>query len=298
MYQELLILSLPNLVEFDQLNTLGVINVTPNSFSDQNFFLNKKNLKLTLENFKSIKGLVFDFGFESTAPMNQAISSSLEIERFDAFFEEIKDINLSGHWISFDTYRPQNYLYFEEKFKARYQDCRFIFNDVSGVLDPEIVLFLKSKRSAKHFYYIHTYTYIPSRDLVLDHMKFIQEGNIEELAYEHFLRVFKIFKDIQIEDKIIFDPGFGFSKSYEQNWNLLNNLDKLVNKLELVNVKKPWLIGVSKKSFLRKSLVNILDPFKDSEILHLKIIKELTIKKLGHLLFRAHDPNLVKKALV
>lgn len=284
---------------------MGVINITPNSFSDQNITRNKtldlEALQSTLKYFISIPSLALDFGFESTAPMNLAISLEEERSRFDLFFEQIKDIDLSGRWISFDTYKPQNYLYFEEKFQARYSNCGFILNDVSGVLDLEIAQLLKNKKDQDNFFYIFSYSHIPSRESVLDHMKFIREGDIIEMCFEHFTKGHAIFKDMGILDKIIFDPSFGFSKSYEQNWDLINRFDDLVTKLKRQKIKAPWLIGVSKKSFLRKflstSFPNSLDPFNDSEILHAKIIKELVSKQLGHLLFRAHDPIIVLKSM-
>lgn len=276
---------------------MGVINITPNSFSDQKLFLNSEILKSTLNNFLSIPSLAFDFGFESTAPMNSAISLNEERERFDSFFDSIKDIDLSGRWISFDTYKPQNYLYFEEQFKSRYHNCGFIFNDVSGVLDSELLELLNKKQDQENFFYIYSCTHIPFRDSILEHMKFIHEGDIIQMSFDHFTKGYEKFKEIGLLQKIIFDPCFGFSKSYEQNWDLLNRFGELVSKLNQNKINAPWLIGISKKSFLRKSLPDSMDPFNDSEILHAKIIKDLVSKQLGHLMFRAHDPKLVQNEI-
>lgn len=288
---------MPKLADFKSLTTLGVINITPNSFSDQGRFLNSQTLKSTLTFFKTLPHTVLDLGFESTAPMNSAISVQEERARFDYFFKEIKDIDLSGCWISFDTYKPLNYLYFEEQFKTRYQNCGFIFNDVGTVLDNEIVTLLKSKRDQENFFYIHTFSHIPSRDFVLNHMNFIKKEEILLQAVSHFKKVHYFLKEENLIEQILFDPGFGFSKSYEQNWDLLNQFDQLVLKLNEEGISMPWLLGLSKKSFLRNSLINTQDPFKDSEILHHKIIRDLWSKQLGHLLFRAHDPLLVERAI-
>lgn len=282
------------LVPFIELNTLGVINITPNSFSDQNKFQNPDRLRSTLKNFKSQKKLVLDFGFESTAPMNAAITLEEERERFDRFFTTIKDIDLSGCWISFDTYKPQNYLYFEEQFQLRYQNCGFIFNDVTGVLDAELLSLLKDKRQQENFFYLYSFTHIPSRDCVLGHMNYVKEGDIVQMCFEDFSKSFLTFKENGFRDKIIFDPSFGFSKSYDQNWDLINRMDELVIKLKGQKINTPWLIGISKKSFLRQALIHSIDPFHDSEVLHAKIIKDLLSKQLGHLLFRVHDPELVQ----
>lgn len=288
------------LFPFNEIKTMGVINITPNSFSDTtSMLLDQDVLKQTINQSKKIPGIIFDFGFESTAPMNSAISKLQERERFDIFFENIADVDLDGRWISFDTYRPENFRYFEEKFKSRYSNCGFIFNDVSGVIDEDLIELLKTKRQQSDFYYIYTSTHIPSRDNVLNHMQYLSIGeDIVSESSRHFSEGLKKFKEIGILNKIILDPGFGFSKSYDQNWDLINRFDELVDDLELDSKKVgrdfTWLIGISKKSFLRKSLVDSSDPFRDSEILHAQIIKGLIEKKLGHLIFRVHDPFLVE----
>lgn len=277
------------LKNFESINTMGVINMTPNSFSDQKKFLDTDTLKKTLNHYKN-KNLIFDFGFESTAPMNSAISKDLERERFDLFFDAISDVDLSGCWISFDTYRPQNYQYFEERFKSRYLDLGFIFNDVSGVIDDELLELLKKKATDKNFFYLYSNTHIPFRDKVLDHMKYLSNDEVVSTTIKKFKDAFKIFKEIGIDKKIILDPCFGFSKTFEQNWELINRFDEVVKGLDF---EVPWLIGVSKKSFLRKMVGEVTDPFAESEILHKKIIEDLKEKNLGHLIFRVHNFDIV-----
>jgi hypothetical protein len=167
------------LVPFKETKTMGVINLTPNSFSDStSMLIDTKLLKRNLTQLKKIPGLIYDFGFESTAPMNSAISSLEERNRFDLFFESIVDIDLSGQWISLDTYRPINFSYFEEKLKSRYDGLGFIFNDVSGVLDASLFDLLEGKKNQENFYYIYSFSHIPSRDKALSHMDFVKEGDI------------------------------------------------------------------------------------------------------------------------
>lgn len=283
------------LIKFRDLTTLGVINITPNSFSDpQKKIIDHDQLLSQLKTFKDYPNLILDFGFESTAPMNTSITLEEERSRFDQFLAKIKDVDLSNRWISFDTYRPLNYAYFEEQFKTRYSGNGFIFNDVSGVIDSELLEFLKKKIDQENFYYIHSSTHIPSRDHVLDHMKFLNEENIIQTSTTQFQKAHQIFKENGLLPKIIFDPAFGFSKTYEQNWELINRFSELLINLKESGIVQPWLIGLSKKSFLRKALPDSTDPFLDSEILHAKIIKELLSKNLGHLLFRVHNPELVE----
>ncbi|MFA6238447.1 MAG: dihydropteroate synthase [Bacteriovorax sp.] len=274
---------------------MGVINITPDSFSDAgSLFQNGEELKKLLKQFKKIPALVYDFGFESTAPMNSAISSAEEKSRFDNIFDALAGIDLSGKWISFDTYRPESYLYFEEKFQMRYKGCGFIFNDISGVVDSDLLNLLKSKRYQKNFYYVLGSTHIPSRDKVLDHMNYIHEGDIVEQTGDCFLNGIPKLVECGLKEKIILDPCFGFSKSYEQNWELLTRFDDLARILKASGHTYPWLVGVSKKSFLRRALPESSDPFNDAEILHAKIIEDMILKNCGQLIWRAHDPFLVE----
>lgn len=285
---------------------MGVINITPNSFSDtKNQPLVLSQLKKNITKFSQNKNIILDFGFESTAPMNTAITALEERARFDDFIVNIEDIDLSECWISFDTYRPSNYQYFEDQFSARFLNCGYIFNDVSGVIDLELIDFLKKKRHQENFYYLHASTHIPSRDNVLNHMQYINEGDVLKMCEQNFKEAYEEFRAIGFEKKIIFDPCFGFSKSYEQNWDLINHFDELLVSLGLQGIKTPWLIGLSKKSFLRKALPesidSLIDPFEQSEILHQKLIKELKLKTLNsngpkaHLIFRVHDPEIVER---
>ena len=283
------------LSKFSDLYTLGVINITPNSFSDPKKYLDNDLLLSTLKNFSSNKNLILDFGFESTAPMNSAVSLEEERERFDKFFEVIRVLDLSHHWISIDTYKIDNYRYFEEQFKRRYHNCGFIFNDVSGVCDLELKEFLMTKKNVENFYYLHSYTNVPDRDQVLKHMSFVENGDIAQMTIAHFKKSYQWFKNFSFEEKLLFDPCFGFSKSYEQNWDLIKNFSKVLCEFNQSDVIVPWVIGVSKKSFLRKALNT--DSFLETEKLHQEIITEFfQMNKNQQLIIRAHDPMIVEGA--
>ncbi|MGZ3806588.1 MAG: dihydropteroate synthase [Bacteriovorax sp.] len=271
---------------------MGVINFTPNSFSDPKKYFDKKKLIETIGPFKNKSDLIFDFGFESTAPMNQAITKKLERARFDEFFDHLKDVDLSGSWISFDTYRPENFRYFEECFNARYRDCGFIFNDVSGVIDLELTKLLSEKKKQENFYYLYAASHIPSRDKVLEHMNFLVEGDIVQMTRASLQNALDKLHSMGLKN-IILDPCFGFSKTYDQNWDLINRFFELK---DFFDNDIPWLIGLSKKSFLRKALPQSLDLLSDSEILHEKIMRDMIQKNSGHLIFRVHDPDIVERA--
>lgn len=272
--------------------TLGVINWTPNSFSDHGASLNPDYFDSQIKSFLADPTVIVDIGFESTAPMNQSISDVEELERFKKFLEISKNYSFVNRPISFDTYKVKNFLLMAQEFQKIHPQAYLIFNDVSGVLDTELKEALLQFKG-RNFYYIYTFSHIPERSQVLDHMKFQQpQLDIIESAARAFNEAFDWFKSFQMESQLILDPGFGFSKSYDQNWQLIDNFSTLeaVTALDV-----PILVGLSKKSFLKKALESHLG--MDLEGLHKKCITSLQDASKGILLFRVHDPKIMKSLL-
>lgn len=281
---------------------MGVINITPNSFSDPHLFYLNDSLRNIIAANTGRPHFLFDFGFESTAPMNPSVSAAVEQERFDQFFELIKDLDLSGRWISFDTYRPESFRYFESRFKGRYKAQGFLFNDVSGVLDAELQELLEERKNDPAFRYVYSYTHIPSRAETGNHMNYLlkegDRGLVLERASEHFKKGEDLFKKLGVLEQVVFDPSFGFSKTYEQNWDLIRRFPEL--KIRFRD-EQSWLIGLSKKSFLRKSLPQDIqdDPvklFAGAEVLHERLLTQLMEENRGHLFYRVHDFDIVSRA--
>lgn len=263
---------------------LGVINITPNSFSDGGKNLNREVLISNLKYFANFKNLIIDVGFESTAPMNQAITSIEERQRFLFFIDQNKIID-QLKVLSIDSYKVENYPFFYDHLKKLNPDLKIIFNDVSGITDAELINFLKKHKDA---YYIYSFTNVKKRSDVLNHMKSIFKGkNIVNLFNQKVLKVYKQFLSAGIEKKLIVDPAFGFSKSFEQNWQLIDRFHEVQIPADL-----PILIGFSKKSFLRLN-INSNDPKEDSELIHYFLIKELEAVN-PHIIFRTHNPHLCK----
>lgn len=282
------------LPDFKMLKTMGVINITPNSFSDPEKFFFTQALSETLKTEALKKDLILDFGFESTAPMNESISAEMEIKRFDRFFDWIADIDLNHRWISFDTYRPESFLYFSERFKSRYKGQGHLFNDVSGVLDSELARLLKDKAGDKNFLYLYSFTHIPERAETGKHMNFLREGDVLTAALEKFKEAEGPFKQWAVDEQVIFDPCFGFSKTFEQNWDLIRRFPELKKSFAS---NRSWLIGLSKKSFLRKSLPpETADLFAEAEKLHESLLVQFMKENNGHLFYRVHDFDIVSRA--
>ncbi len=275
----------------DQYKSLGVINRTPNSFSDKGASLNPEFFKGQLQSFLNDPTVIIDIGFESTAPMNSKVSADEEFSRFQDFLEASKDFHFGDRFVSFDTYKPQNFLRMWEAFSVFHPKAKFIFNDVSGVLDSELKVVL-SQFKGRDFYYIYTFSHIPSRGHVLDHMKHLNEKtDIIEEALSHFEKALAWFKDLGMEDQLILDCGFGFSKTFEQNWRLINHYGELEKRLRAKGILNPHLVGLSKKSFLKKALGS--EDAEKLEELHRECLGKIQAASTLPLLFRVHDPKII-----
>lgn len=279
-------------MDLSKYKTLGVINLTPNSFSDHGASLDPRFFHTQLKSFLEDPSVIVDIGFESTAPMNSAISESEELNRFESFLLASKNYSFEQRPISFDTYKVKNFLLMAHEFQLIHPLASIIFNDVSGVLDENLKDALMQFRG-KNFYYIYNSTHIPDREYVLQHMKYTQaETDILEVTSTAFKKAHVWFKSFQMETQLILDPGFGFSKTFEQNWQLINHFEKLDS---MVDKEVPMLIGLSKKSFLKKALEENHRPQSliELEELHKKCMRDIQLASVRKLLFRVHDPKIM-----
>ena len=212
---------------------MGILNLTPDSFFEGSRVPTDKKSVLE-EAEKKIKGGAdfLDLGGYSTRPGAADISIEEEIARVIPAIVEIKK-NFPDTLISVDTFRSQ-------VAKAAIEEGAELVNDISaGNLDPEM-LPLVAKLGVPY---------------IAMHLKgtpqtMQQETNYSDLVPEimaYFSEKVKQFRKLGIKDVII-DPGFGFAKTREQNFELLRNLSSF-KQLGL-----PILVGVSRKSMIYKTL--------------------------------------------
>ncbi len=217
---------------------MGVLNVTPDSFSDGGrFFDRKKAIGHALEMASDGADLI-DVGGESTRPNSREVSVEEELERVIPVIGHIsKRIKIS---ISVDTRKSK---VAEEAIKAGAQ----IVNDVSGLNhDPKM-----GRTVAKY-----------GARLIVMHMRGEPRTMQVKPTYKDLIGeiIASLRKSIAVakragvdEDKIIIDPGIGFGKTVEHNLEILRRLD------EFKVLKKPLCIGTSRKSFIGKVL-EVPDP--------------------------------------
>jgi dihydropteroate synthase len=282
---------------------MKVFNLTDNSFSDGGRNFNSSSLEENFSHFKekiqdeveqTKTSFVLDYGAQSTAPMNEAISQEEEIERFqqilfpliksNSFFKPTHAIE-----ISIDTYRPETFEFVYKAFNEVSPEYSLIWNDVSG--DREgVISFLKNR--APNAQYVYSHNRAPSRAHAAKHMGFVSATEVEviEEITEDFMSMRSAFKNEGMEDRLILDVCFGFSKSLEENWKIIGEFINLVKKFP--NDQK-WLLGLSRKSFLR-ALVSKgeskAEHMKRSEVIHEMIIGHYMRELKDYsLIFRGHD---------
>lgn len=262
------------------ISLMGVINITPDSFSDGNQFNSKETFSKRFKELSSV-GYI-DIGAESTAPFNSAISFEEEIDRYKVILNELK--SYSSNNLSIDSYHPETIL-----FLIKELGDNFIWNDVSGSVDQKVRDILNEHKNLK---YVLCHNLAPERELTSSHMDYCQEG----LELDELIKFFNEGLKNLPQKRIILDPCFGFSKKREQNHQLLKKMPEFINHFNDHQI----VIGISRKSFLRSAKFEkgsnhalIEAEVKQSLILKEMIQKTHSItKNKAQLIFRMHDENI------
>lgn len=256
---------------------MGVINITPDSFSDGGEALTPGKILTKIESFGEVEAL--DIGAESTAPMNKPISWTDEWERWKIVLNLLPALNVS---ISADTYHPETIFALVKFWKDRKLSQNLIWNDVSGKFDGTVKDFLKE---GDRFHYVLCHNRAPSRDLSGKHMDYVK---VSDDLFEEYKTFFLPHAHV----RVIFDPCLGFSKSYEENWQTLNEFSGL----QKVVPHSRWLLGFSRKSFFRKKLNLELSQIPELDSAHIEYLQSMMNLFTGEVFIRTHRPELITRA--
>lgn len=217
---------------------MGVINITPDSFSDGGQFLNSNEaVKHALELVREGANII-DLGGESTRPGALRVKLEEEQARVLPVIEELMknaEFKASGATISIDTMNAQTAALAAAAGAA-------IVNDVSGGLADE-KMFAELKNLKCKFIVSHWRGFSETMDSLNNYTSVAKD-----VAQELIERVAKAEAAGISRDRLIIDPGLGFAKDIAQNWHLVARLDEL-EKLGL-----PILVGASRKRFLAGAL--------------------------------------------
>lgn len=216
---------------------MGILNVTPDSFSDGGKYSQVDSAVSHAQEMVKQGADIIDIGGESSRPGSKKISRQEEIDRVMPVIEQIR--NNSDIPISVDTTKAS---IIKEALKFDVQ----IINDISSLGDSDSLNILRDKE-----------VYI-----CLMHMKGTPNNMQDNPEYDNVvLEVLGFLKDkINMcikegisKEKLIIDPGFGFGKTLDHNYELLKNLKKLKH------LHKNLLVGISRKSMIGNLLNREID---------------------------------------
>lgn len=241
---------------------MGILNVTPDSFSDGGNYLSVEAAVEHASQMLADGADIIDIGGCSTRPNAEEISVETELERVIPVIKALKAEN-PHVVISIDTYRA-------EVAKQAVLAGAGIINDISaGDIDPDMFETVADLQ-------------VP---YILTHIKGTPKNMQEQTDYQQFelevtdklAKKIHQLKNLGVRD-IIIDPGFGFAKNLDQNFVLLRNLP-LLQIFEL-----PILVGVSRKSMIYKYLdITPAESLNGSSALHMLALQN------GANILRVHD---------
>jgi dihydropteroate synthase len=212
----------------DRCRVMGVINVTPDSFSDGGAFADADSAVKHGRQLLAAGADLLDVGGESTRPGAERVSPEEERDRVEPV---VAALAAAGAVVSIDTMRASTA---EVALRAGAR----IVNDVSGgVADPELPALVAS--AGVPYVVMH---WRGHSDHMQDHARY--DDVVADVARELDLRMQAVLAAGVAADQIVLDPGIGFAKTPAHNWALLARLD------ELLSLGRPLLVGSSRKSFL------------------------------------------------
>ena len=255
------------LVDLSSPKVMGILNVTPNSFFDGGKYADEKSMLLQVEKMLSEGATFIDIGAYSSKPSAEFVSENDEIARLVPMVKSVLQ-HFPETLISLDTFRAN-------VARAGIEAGACIINDIAaGGLDDKMMLTVAELQ-------------VP---YIMMHMKgnpqtmqsLAQYDNIVKEMLFYFSEKVAQARSLKINDLII-DPGFGFAKTLEQNFEVMAHLE-LFQALNL-----PILVGISRKSMIYKTL-------QTSAALALNgttVLNTIALQK-GSNILRVHD---VKEAI-
>ena len=211
---------------------MGILNITPDSFSDGGKYLDFSDA-LKRAHAMIEEGVdIIDIGGESTRPGSDPVSIDEELKRITPIIEALKrDSNIA---ISVDTYKP-------EVMKEVIDMDVAMINDVYALTQPGAIDVIKKSEVGICLMHMQgtpkTMQINPTYKNVVSEVQSFLKGRAEMLISEGI-----------DQSRIILDPGFGFGKTFEHNIEMLKKLESFQS------LKFPLLVGLSRKSFIRKIL--------------------------------------------
>lgn len=257
---------------------MGILNVTPDSFYAGSRTPEREQIAARVRQMVNEGADIIDIGAYSSRAQATDITPDEEMRRLATGLENIRRLYPQAH-VSVDTFRADVAARCVREYGVQ------IINDISGgELDPHMFETVAELKTA----------------YILMHMKGSPQTMMQQTHYDHLIaemlyyfaeRIARL-ESLGVND-IIIDPGFGFSKTLDDNYRLMNRLD------EFARIGLPLLVGISRKSMIYK----LLGSTPDESLNGTTVLNTLALLGGAHIL-RVHDVkaavetiNLVSKTL-
>jgi len=241
---------------------MGILNITDDSFFDGGRYINEKSISIQAEKMIKEGADIIDIGGYSSRPGAQNIDEKMEFERVKTGIKAVQDVSKLIP-LSIDTFRSGIA-------KKSLDLGASIINDISaGELDKKMFGVIAEYKAP--------YIMMHMKGSPKNMMNNIKYADLLDDLINYFVKKLKELTQIGIKDVII-DVGFGFSKTIDQNYDLLNSLElfKILN--------APILAGISRKSMIYK----ILKTSPDGAINGTTVLNTVVALK-GADILRVHD---------
>jgi dihydropteroate synthase len=244
---------------------MGILNVTPDSFSDGGKYISVRTAVAQAEKMLADGADIIDIGGESTRPGSDPVPAAEQIRRVVPVIEAVRNLS-SGMAISIDTT-------LSEVAEAALRAGADMINDVSGGTGDPAILRLAARLDAQ---------------IVLMHSQGTPKTMQDNPYYEDVIREVRAALEERVasaleagvkKERIIIDPGIGFGKRRQDNLDLLAHLDVFAE------LGFPVLLGTSRKRFMG-SLCNVQEP---AELVTATAVTTALGVMAGIKLFRVHD---------
>ena len=213
---------------------MGIVNVTPDSFFAGSRIDGERALRTRLDELIREGAAIADLGAYSSRPGADEVSPEEEMKRLRPALQLLRD-EYPTLPVSVDTFRSEVAQMAVEEYGAA------IINDISGGgLDPEMY------RTVSRLQVPYILMHMKGDPQTMQSHTDYTDVTLEVLDY--FIKRIGLLLDLGLHD-IILDPGFGFSKTTEQNYELLAHLDTLTQTL-----RQPLLVGLSRKTMIYRPL--------------------------------------------
>lgn len=249
-------------IDLAQPKIMGIVNVTPDSFSDGGLWASHERAVEHAMQLKEEGADILDIGGESTRPGSEAVPLEVELERVIPVVEALKDCGLP---ISVDTTKP---AVMREAVRAG----AVIINDINGLREPGAREAVAETDCGVCIMHMQGQPRTMQKNPKYDDLMGEVLGFLTDEA--RALEALGVAKE-----RICIDPGFGFGKTVSQNFELLARTE------EFVATGYPVLYGMSRKSSLG-AVTGLSDP-KDRVIP--SVVAHLLAAKRGAQILRVHD---------